>query len=113
MSAAGETSGDSLRGCRTLITGGGSGIGLAIARRFDAMGVELILVGRDRARLERAVAALEHSDRHSACVCDVGDDSAVNRMFDDLAGQQRSPQIVVNNTGSATSARVNETSTEA
>ena len=47
MSAAGETSGDSLRGCRTLITGGGSGIGLAIARRFDAMGVELILVGRE------------------------------------------------------------------
>ena len=43
MSAAGETSGDSLRGCRALITGGGSGIGLAIARRFDAMGVELIL----------------------------------------------------------------------
>ena len=113
MSAAGETSGDSLRGCRALITGGGSGIGLAIARRFDAMGVELILVGRDRARLERAVAALEHSDRHSACVCDVGDDSAVNRMFDDLAGRQRSPQIVVNNAGSATSARVSETSTEA
>jgi len=113
MSAAGETSGDSLRGCRALITGGGSGIGLAIARRFDAMGVELILVGRDGARLVKAVAGLEHSDRHSACVCDVGDDSAVNRMFDDLAGRQRSPQIVVNNAGSATSARVSETSTEA
>lgn len=111
MSAPNSTD-DALHGARALITGGGSGIGLAIARRFDGMGMGITLVGRDGARLERAVAALEHSDRHRACVCDVGDDDAVNRMFDDLAKRQQSPQILVNNAGSAASARVAETSTD-
>jgi NAD(P)-dependent dehydrogenase (short-subunit alcohol dehydrogenase family) len=101
-----------LHGARALITGGGSGIGLAIARRFDGMGAGITLVGRDGARLERAIASLEHSDRHRAYVCDVGDDNAVNRMFDDLAKRQQSPQILVNNAGSAASARVAETSTD-
>jgi len=116
MSAPGEVRSApavALRDCRALITGGGSGIGLAIARRFDAMGIELVLVGRDGARLERAVAELEHAGRHRSFVCDVGDDKAVNRMFDDLADRQRSPQILVNNAGSAGSARVSETSTDA
>ena len=68
MSAAGETSGDSLRGCRALITGGGSGIGLAIARRFDAMGVTLILVGRDGDRLGQRRRRARAFRRHRACV---------------------------------------------
>ena len=116
MSAPSETldaTENALRGCRALITGGSRGIGLAIARRFDAMGLELTLAGRDRATLDRAVASLGHADRHSSIACDVGDESAVNDMFAMLASRHRSPQILVNNAGSAASARVTDTSSAA
>jgi 3-hydroxybutyrate dehydrogenase len=106
-------SGESLRGVRALITGGGSGIGLAIARRFDAMDMKLTLVGRDRERLARAIGELEDPERHRAFVCDVGDDAAVAAMFRELADARLSPQVLVNNAGSARSASVADTSTQA
>lgn len=102
-----------LRGVRALITGGGAGIGLAIARRFDAMDMTLTLVGRDRDRLGRAIGELSNPARHRALVCDVGDDAAVAAMFRELADRQLSPQVLVNNAGSASSASVADTSTEA
>lgn len=48
----------SLAGQRSLITGGGSGLGLAVATCFAAAGAEVILVGRDAAVLERAAAGI-------------------------------------------------------
>ena len=102
-----------LHGVHALITGGGSGIGLAIARRLAAMGAHLTLVGRDRARLDGARAALADPARHLAFECDVGDDAAVTAMFRALGAQNRSPQLLINNAGCATSAGLADTSTKA
>ena len=109
MSAGAEA----LRGVHALITGGGSGIGLAIARRFDALDMALTLVGRDGDRLGRAIAGLPNPARHRAFVCDVGDDAAVTAMFAELADRQWAPQVLVNNAGSATSASIDDTSNDA
>ena len=99
-----------LDGMRALITGGGSGIGLATARRLDAMGVAVTLVGRDRSRLDRALRELAGDRRHDAIACDVGDSAAVAATFRTLAGEGRSPQILVNNAGTTTSAKLADTS---
>ena len=100
-----------LRGMRALITGGGSGIGLAIARRLQAMGASLTLVGRDERRLARALDELAERDAHRAVACDVGDGEAVAAAFRELAADDRSPHILINNAGRAASAKLAETST--
>ncbi|MDN7673482.1 SDR family oxidoreductase [Burkholderia oklahomensis] len=46
----------SLDGQRVLIVGGSSGVGLALARETTRLGAQAIIVGRDRARLDRAAA---------------------------------------------------------
>ncbi len=65
-----------------VVTGGGTGIGFAIAERFSREGAEVVLVGRRRARLEEAVARIGGKARaHSA---DVGDEEEVRRLFESL-----------------------------
>jgi NAD(P)-dependent dehydrogenase (short-subunit alcohol dehydrogenase family) len=48
----------------TLITGGGSGIGRAIALRFAQEGAHVIVAGRTRANLDDTVAAMKTA-RHA------------------------------------------------
>ena len=48
----------SLQNTTALITGGSKGLGLALARRLAAAGARVVVVARDRAVLDRAVAAI-------------------------------------------------------
>ena len=100
-----------LHGMHALVTGGGSGIGFAIARRLQSMGATLTLLGRDGAKLSRALDGFAERERHQALACDVGDADAVAAAFRALAQEGRSPQILVNNAGSAASAKLADTST--
>jgi NAD(P)-dependent dehydrogenase (short-subunit alcohol dehydrogenase family) len=62
-----------------LVTGGSTGIGLALAVELARDGYHLVLVGRDRARLELAAAAVRTAgDDEPECeVCDVADRASV------------------------------------
>jgi NAD(P)-dependent dehydrogenase (short-subunit alcohol dehydrogenase family) len=69
---------------RILITGGGSGLGAAMGRRFVELGAELIICGR-RLELLEAAATQMGSDLGgtvSAIKCDVRDGAAVDAMMD-------------------------------
>jgi NAD(P)-dependent dehydrogenase (short-subunit alcohol dehydrogenase family) len=94
-----------LEGTRAVVTGGAGGIGFAIARRLDSMGVTVTLVGRGLPNLQRALRELDRGRPHGAIACDVGDSDAVTAAFETLARQGRSPQILINNAGMATSAK--------
>lgn len=67
---------------RILVTGGGSGIGLAIARRLGHGGDHVVLASRSRERLEEARETL--ADEGCSCsvhVCNVRDPEAVAQLF--------------------------------
>lgn len=48
----------SLEGLRALVTGGGSGIGLGVARCMAAAGASVVLTGRDESKLEAAASSI-------------------------------------------------------
>src|SRR5438270_1781057 len=75
-----------LAGKRILVTGGGSGLGAAMGRRFVELGAELIICGR-RLELLEATATQIRSDlggKVSAIGCDVRDSAAVDAMMDTI-----------------------------
>jgi len=88
----------SLKGKVAVITGGGSGIGRAIAEAFAAEGALCILAARGRERLEAAAKEIPNA---RAVVCDVTDDAQVDALFDGVAEQHGALDILVNNAGMA------------
>lgn len=84
-----------LDGARVLITGGSSGIGLAVARAMASRGASVTITGRDATRLE-AVSSEQSSVR--GVVCDVTDSAAVRRLRDELV-TEGGIDVLVNNAG--------------
>ncbi|MFK0243019.1 SDR family NAD(P)-dependent oxidoreductase [Microbacterium sp. NPDC090281] len=84
-----------LTGRSAVITGGGSGLGAAIARSLHAAGSEVILVGRDERKL--AAVAAELGSRARGLSCDVSDAASVEVLREALGDTEVS--ILVNNAG--------------
>jgi len=98
-----------LTGRHAIVTGGGRGIGAAIAEMLVREGATVTLVGRDRERLEAKAGALSGS---ADCeVCDVSDDEAVARAFAQIRARHPNIDILVNNAGLAESAPFTKTDT--
>jgi NAD(P)-dependent dehydrogenase (short-subunit alcohol dehydrogenase family) len=71
-----------LDGKIAVVTGAGSGIGLAIAERFGSEGAEVVLVGRQKPRLEEAAARIGGGARGVSL--DVGDEAQVRELIEAL-----------------------------
>src|SRR3954466_1850956 len=87
-----------LKDKRILVTGGGSGLGAAIGRRFLALGAELVICGRKLDRLEAAASAMreETGGKVTTIACDVRDGGAVESMMDAI-WREAPLDILVNN----------------
>jgi NAD(P)-dependent dehydrogenase (short-subunit alcohol dehydrogenase family) len=80
-----------------LITGGGSGIGLAIAEKFVQNGILTIIIGRDRKRLDTARQQLGERC-HTICQ-DLNDLPAIPALVRQLIDRYGHIDILVNNAG--------------
>ena len=89
---------DLLRGKKVLITGGGSGLGKSMGRRFLELGAELVICGRRQEVLEETVAEF-HTDylgRAAWHVCDIRDAEAVEAVVG-AVWQDGPLDVLVNN----------------
>ena len=80
-----------------IVTGASSGIGKAIARQLSAMGMRLVLIGRDQARLENLVDEL--SCEAIWIATDLADEHAVQKLVDQTMEQFGSIDVLVENAG--------------
>lgn len=90
----------SLQGCRALVTGSSQGIGFALARGLAEAGAELIINGRDTAKLDAAAKTLraEGATVHELGF-DVTDHEAVRAAVDGFESGTGAIDILVNNAG--------------
>ena len=74
--------GEILKGKRVLVTGGGSGIGLAITKKCLSEGASVVITGRNVERLKAAFDDLNSSRLH-ILEWDVGDVSLINEKLEE------------------------------
>ncbi len=103
LDAAGEKV---LAGRHAVVTGGGRGIGAAVAAQLARMGAPVTIMGRDEAVLEAARAEIEAAEGGTiaAVAADVTDEGSVSRAFAAAADGLGPPAILINNAGAAESA---------
>jgi len=99
-----------LTGKTALITGGGRGIGRAIALTFARQGARVALAARTREQVEQVAG--EIATDSIALVCDVSDPESVLRMFTGMRERFGDADILVNNAGIAEGATLVTTSDE-
>lgn len=90
---------------RAIVTGGGTGIGFAIARQLGRLGASVMICARDENRLKEAAALLREDginvDWHRV---NVRNELEVADLFEGIAEDSRGTDILVNNAGGQFSA---------
>jgi NAD(P)-dependent dehydrogenase (short-subunit alcohol dehydrogenase family) len=89
-----------LDGQVAIITGGGTGIGLEIAKLFGELGAKLVLAGRRREVLDAAVRELEQAGREAlGVVTNVREADSVQAMVERAVERFGQVDVLVNNAG--------------
>ncbi|HET7172834.1 MAG TPA: SDR family oxidoreductase [Nocardioidaceae bacterium] len=91
---------DLLVGKVALVTGGGTGIGLTIARALGQVGAEVVLAARNTERLAKAADGLAADGiKASWTALNIRDADQVSQVVDEVVERQGGVDILVNNAG--------------
>jgi NADP-dependent 3-hydroxy acid dehydrogenase YdfG len=88
-----------LTGKTAVVTGGGTGIGLGIARAFVAEGCRVVIAGRRENVLREAADSWTGNPPLLSCTVDVTDRTSVDRLFEWSNAQLGQIDILVNSAG--------------
>jgi NAD(P)-dependent dehydrogenase (short-subunit alcohol dehydrogenase family) len=89
---------DLLEGRTILVTGGGSGLGLAMAKRFAALGANVAIAGRSAERLEAAAGEIDASgERVLTHAADVRDFEQVEALVEAVVERFGGIDVLINN----------------
>lgn len=87
-----------LDGQVALVTGGGTGIGLGVARELAGLGAHVVLASRKPENLEKGAAAIRDAGgRASTVAVDVRDPERVRAMVEQVVNEQGRVDLLVNN----------------
>ncbi|UIX35561.1 SDR family NAD(P)-dependent oxidoreductase [Streptomyces sp. GQFP] len=100
-----------LEGKTAVVTGGGTGIGLATALRLAAEGAHVFVTGRRKTELDAAVAAIAAigSGRATAVAGDISDLADLDRLYDAVRARGRGLDVVFANAASFSFASLEQT----
>ncbi|MDB4951770.1 MAG: short-chain dehydrogenase/reductase [Gemmatimonadetes bacterium] len=103
-----------LSGRHAVVTGGGRGIGAAIADELARLGAAVTVMGRGVDALQATAERLraEHGARAAAVACDVADEGSVQRAFAEARAAFGEPYALVNNAGQSAAGTLEDTSRE-
>ena len=99
-----------LEGKIALVTGGNSGIGLAVARRFVQEGAHVFITGRRQAQLAEAVTSI--GGRVEAIAGDLTSTGDLARLFETIHARAGRLDILVHSSGVSEPASLEETTKE-
>ena len=102
------TSATALAGRHAVVTGGGRGIGAAIASALAAQGAAVTIMGRERKTLDAHAKTLGKDARVQSIRCDVTSESSVESAFVEAARQFGPVYALVNNAGQGEAALIHE-----
>ena len=102
-----------LSGKTAVVTGGGSGIGEAIVRRFAAEGASVAVLDRDLAAANGVAGAVaEDGGEAFAVECDISNETSVRDAVKEVAARAGAINVLVNNAGIAHIGNIQTTSAE-
>ena len=81
-----------------VVTGGGTGLGKAIASEFGRLGAKVAIASRKPDHLEAGLSALSDVGADvMAVACDIRDPDQIAKCFDEIEAQWQLPAVLVNN----------------
>jgi citronellol/citronellal dehydrogenase len=82
-----------------IVTGGGSGIGLATTQELLRLGARVAICGRTKDKLDAAAAQLAAGERVLALPCDIREPEQVKAFVGEVCGRWGGVDVLVNNAG--------------
>jgi len=86
-------------GKTALVSGGGRGLGAAIAKTLAREQVRILLISRGSASLEETLNELPGGEQHAGLALDLSQPNALNRVVEWVSGLGAQIDVVINNVG--------------
>jgi NAD(P)-dependent dehydrogenase (short-subunit alcohol dehydrogenase family) len=87
------------KGKVAIVTGAGGGVGKAISRRLSSEGCKVIMLGRDRSKLQKAASEIGNKKNTMTVIADITKEAEVLSAIDQTINSFDKIDILVNNAG--------------